>query len=372
MECSEKSRSVKAVVSPGFLGLVCSFLAAVLSLLPAPVCYASSAIPGWKLLNLDIDRSVSAQKMVTECLDDRTDLHASVNAIRLWTNSKGLKILRASIADWRSKYPNDKWLTFVGSGDFHQVTEPLIDALPKSARPLTIVMIDNHPDWFKAPAHYHCGAWVVQALKHSWVERVILLAQNSEDIRGDQFRFAPFHELCKGRVEMHPLSRTGVLVPLIWVSSVSGVESSRRRFLGTELKFATVHGLGAKGLGERLAMELAGKNVYISIDKDVMGLSEAITDWDQGQLKLTELLTIISKIADSSNLVGMDVCGERAPEPVHGVLKTLDSGREFKRHIRNFDKANLVNEKTNLEIIKAVRQAASISKNVRGAIDVKP
>lgn len=328
----------------------------------------ADTIPGWKLVNLDIDRSVASQKQVAAIVNERKDLHPSINAIRLWTNSKGLRIVRNSISELRKKYPNQKLLTFLGSGDFHQLAALLIESLPESAQPVTVVMFDNHPDWFKAPAHYHCGAWVVQALHLPWVERVILLGQNSSDIRGDQFRFAPFHELCKGRVELHPLAKESVFVPLIWASKVSGVESSRRRLLGTELRFSTLRSMGAQRMGDRLAGQLAGKNVYISIDKDVLASPEAITDWDQGKLPLKDLLTIVGKLFDSANVVGIDVCGERAPERLHGILKSIDSGRTFKRRIKNFDQANLINERANLQIINLVRSSTSINKNVHGEL----
>lgn len=327
------------------------------------------AIGGWKILNLDIDHSVSAQKKLDPYMDGRKDLYASEKAIRLWTGSKGLKVLRGAITEWRAKYPDDCWLTFVGSGDFHQTTATLIESLPPSQQPVTIILFDNHPDWFKAPAHFHCGAWVVQALKHPFVERVIMVAQDSEDIRGDQFRFAPFNELCKGRVEMHPLARNSVLVPLIWRSKVAGVESSKKTWLGTKLSFATVRGVGVPGIGERLAKELAGKNVYVTMDKDVLDHADAITDWDQGSLKLSEMTSIISRVAETANIVGMDVCGERAPGAIRGLLKSFDSGREFKRKITNFAEATSVNERTNLEIIKMVRNIADSHKHVSGTIE---
>ncbi|MBX9685523.1 MAG: arginase family protein [Candidatus Obscuribacterales bacterium] len=346
-----------------------ALFAVLLQMSQLPVVAAGESAPAWKILNLDIDQSVSAQKKLSPFIDERKDLHNSVNAIRLWTNSKGLKILRAAVSDLRAKYPEDKWLTFVGSGDFHQVTATLIESLPKSAQPLTIILFDNHPDWFKAPAHYHCGAWVVQALKHSFVEQVIMLAQNSADLRGDQFRLAPYNELCKGRVEMHPLLRKSSFVPLVWNSRVAGVESAKVGLFGTELRFQNLRDFGVQNLAEKLSKNLAGKNVYISIDKDVLDLNDAVTDWDQGQLSLKEMLEIISRVSENARIVGVDVCGERAPEPVHGLLKSFDCGRQFKRKIKNFDLANLVNERTNLEIIKTLRQAQMIRKEVSGSIE---
>ncbi|MDY0407035.1 hypothetical protein P5G51_018325 [Virgibacillus sp. 179-BFC.A HS] len=52
------------------------------------------------------------------------------------------------------------------------------------------------------------------------------------------------------------------------------------------------------------------KNIYISLDKDVLALSEARTNWDQGTMLLNEVLSIIEVLAKESHLLGMDVCGE--------------------------------------------------------------
>jgi hypothetical protein len=332
----------------------------------------AASIPGWKVLNFDVDQSVSSQKQTSILLDDKKDLHSAENSIRLWTGARGLKILRGAVSDMRGKYPEDKWLSFEGSGDLHQVAATLIETLPKPYQPVTVIQIDNHPDWFNAPEHFHCGAWVVQALKHPWVEKVIMIGQNSSDIRGDQFRFAPFGELRSGRVEMHPLLKEQALVPFLWSSHVKGVAASHRRFWGTELKFDTVRSVGAEAMGDRLARELAGKNVYISLDKDVMGEADALTDWDQGQMTLKELLTIIGKITASANLVGMDICGERAPQPLHGLLKRIDSGRLTKPGAKDFEHANQINEKTNVDIIKFIERECSVSKNVSGEVNSKP
>ncbi|MBX9720981.1 MAG: hypothetical protein K2X81_06290, partial [Candidatus Obscuribacterales bacterium] len=138
------------------------------------------------------------------------------------------------------------------------------------------------------------------------------------------------------------------------------------------LRFNTVRKNGADVLGDGLAKELAGKNVYITIDKDVLQESDAITDWDQGEMKLSELLSIVSRVADSANLVGVDVCGERAPQAIQGLLKSIDCGREFKRHIKDWDHVNSVNQTTNIDIVHSIEHAISGTKNVKAIIEPKP
>ena len=49
--------------------------------------------------------------------------------------------------------------------------------------------------------------------------------------------------------------------------------------------------------------------VYISIDKDILDVSECRTNWDQGNLTLKELTELISASASGRRIIGADVCG---------------------------------------------------------------
>ena len=49
--------------------------------------------------------------------------------------------------------------------------------------------------------------------------------------------------------------------------------------------------------------------LYISVDKDVMGTSECITNWDQGDLTMNELTEIIAEFSGGRKVIGADICG---------------------------------------------------------------
>ena len=49
--------------------------------------------------------------------------------------------------------------------------------------------------------------------------------------------------------------------------------------------------------------------LYISVDKDVMGTSECVTNWDQGDLSLKELAELITKLSEGRGVIGADICG---------------------------------------------------------------
>ena len=49
--------------------------------------------------------------------------------------------------------------------------------------------------------------------------------------------------------------------------------------------------------------------LYISVDKDVMSTDECITNWDQGDLSLEDLRSLIRSYAEGRTLIGADICG---------------------------------------------------------------
>lgn len=50
--------------------------------------------------------------------------------------------------------------------------------------------------------------------------------------------------------------------------------------------------------------------VYISVDKDVLAAGEVYTNWDQGQMKLEQMMTLLEGLFRERQIIGMDICGE--------------------------------------------------------------
>ncbi|MBR0164236.1 MAG: arginase [Lachnospiraceae bacterium] len=70
-------------------------------------------------------------------------------------------------------------------------------------------------------------------------------------------------------------------------------------------------------LEERLLSALwtepdASLPVYLSVDKDVLGDTEVVTNWDQGDMTLDALCADIRRLVSSHEILGADICG--APE----------------------------------------------------------
>ncbi|MBO4475133.1 MAG: hypothetical protein J5737_00210 [Bacteroidales bacterium] len=52
-----------------------------------------------------------------------------------------------------------------------------------------------------------------------------------------------------------------------------------------------------------------GLPVYLSVDMDVMPRQYARTDWDQGEMALSHLMSDIGRIAAGHRILGVDICG---------------------------------------------------------------
>jgi len=305
---------------------------------------------GWHVLSLDLDGAVAQQKQVVERLDETIDLESFQDSVRLYANRRGLAAVRQSIKEMRSRRAGP-WLTFLGSGDFHHLSAVLLESLPDSQKPVNVVLIDNHPDWFDMPLKYHCGTWVATALRLPWIESVTMIGQDSNDLIGKEFWFTPWADFCQGRVTVYPHTRESTFVPLRWPEKVTGAAASERSLGGVEIKFDTLSKLGVGALALRVAGSLKGKNVYLTIDKDAFNYDYALSDWEQGRLTLDDLNVLVRGLARDTHLIGVDICGEQAPGPLKGPWKRWDAGRIKDTRNPDWSKVNNVNQSTNLAIL---------------------
>ncbi len=300
---------------------------------------------------IDMDGSIPSQKQLVPHLVEIVPLHSEQKNLRLWANKRGLKIAQEVIQALREKHP-EPWLAFLGSGDFHHMTALLLETLSQEVRPVTLVLIDNHPDWFVTWPPYHCGNWVSQVVKLPWVKKIFLIGQDSSDISGGHFWSAPFKELCSGRIHLYPYARKKARVLLKWPSATLGVYRSVRRFYGVDLYFDTMSEKDSEEFFGDLAVELKDENIYISVDKDCLRQDVALADWEQGRLDLPTLRYGIEQLMKTSRVIGADICGEQAPEPLEGIFKRIDSGRVFKKP-SIFTESNKQHQETNLSLLKA-------------------
>ena len=59
--------------------------------------------------------------------------------------------------------------------------------------------------------------------------------------------------------------------------------------------------------------------LFISIDKDVLAPEFALTDWDQGDMTVPEMLELLKDITKTHKIIGVDICGESGEMAENGA-----------------------------------------------------
>ncbi|GAA0723193.1 hypothetical protein GCM10009105_34990 [Dokdonella soli] len=232
---------------------------------------------------LDFDRSVGALPGATII-----DLADWQEAIRFGCSLRRLREVRAVI---ESRLPAAHGTVFLGSGDYHHLTWPLIERRATDG-PFEIVVFDNHPDNMRFPFGVHCGSWVRKVALLPFVEHVHVLGISSGDVSAAHAWENYLAPLRRGK-----LSYWTVGVDTRWAARF-GLASAFRAF-------DTPAALIERFIDERGASK---RPVYLSIDKDVLSPDVARTNWDQGRLSDADLIHVIDRLAGT--LIGSDITGD--------------------------------------------------------------
>jgi hypothetical protein len=90
----------------------------------------------------------------------------------------------------------------------------------------------------------------------------------------------------------------------------------------------------------------------------VLPESEALTNWDQGQMPLRAMLDLITGIGARKRIAGADICGEFSLPALRNPLKKIES--RIDRPQRSADATRLArNEAVNRQLLGAIWQAAA-------------
>lgn len=232
---------------------------------------------------LDFDRSVGPLP------DARViELGRWQESIRFGCSRRSLRDVAREIEPQLPKRPGT---VFLGSGDYHHLTWPLVARLG-AHRPFDVIVFDNHPDNMRFPFGVHCGSWVRRVAALPFVQHVHVVGIGSSDVGAGH------------AWENH-------LLPLILGKLTYWT-------IGVDTRWATRVGLGRafhafdspQALLDRFVDSRRGSTsrVYLSIDKDVLSSDVARTNWDQGRMSDTDLFTAIDAL--DGTLVGSDVTGD--------------------------------------------------------------
>jgi hypothetical protein len=259
---------------------------------------------------LDLDGGLTAQKGLCRLHPSLTFLQDWGPQVRLACSHGAFVRFEQSLAD-RSGTPSDEApiLHFIGSGDFHHVTLALLRRL---TGPFNLLVLDKHPDWMRHIPFIHCGTWLAHALQLPGLQRVFHLGGELDF--DNSFRWlAPWQALRSGRI---------ITLPAV------------RRFRGgawEQIPHEPLRSHPEQMLTRARALrllspyreDLARYPLYISLDKDVMTVEDAVVNWDSGHLRLTEVETILETAQQlcRHQLAGMDIVGDWSAVRVQGLFR---------------------------------------------------
>jgi hypothetical protein len=305
-----------------------------------------------KIRILDFDGSVTKQKQLLERYEsDILDLKELGLSARYWVNSRDRKVIEKRITNSAKDA-----ITFLGSGDFHHISEILINSF---SQPMSLILFDLHPEWDTYSLFLGCGSWLSPVLKRENILKVILIGVSSEDISTFNINSGNLKSLKEDRVEIYPYAHRPSKVFLKRVPENISVRTERRPF------FSTIywHELVGENLGQffkGLIGRLPSKNVYVSIDKDCLNYDSALTNWEEGGFSLEQLLLMLKLIKENLRIIGLDITGDYSNIEVSGPLKRVLSYLDHPRNIKPLkmqeEFVTSVNERTNLKIIELLTE----------------
>ncbi len=158
---------------------------------------------------------------------------------------------------------------FIDSGNYHYMSAILTENVKE---PFSLAVLDHHPD-MQPPMFgdiLSCGGWVLKVIENN-----------------------PFVR------DIHIIGADRGLIDKL-------DKEDRKR-----VSFYDEDVLDSDGWAKVICPQ---HPVYLSIDKDVMTRDEIITNWDQGEMKSERLLSFVKKLRAEHKIIGIDVCGECAPD----------------------------------------------------------
>jgi len=313
-----------------------------------------------KLNIIHLDESLKKQKdfisLSQKYLANSIDASSFGSDLRLWAKNDILnKFYEFLKKNWKQEN-NEPILTFFGSGDFHHITNLLLRIiLEKYQELITVIHFDNHPDWVKFSHGIHCGSWVTQSLSEEKIDKVITIGANSKDLNFPEFKGANLKAIKEGKIILYPYNHE----PSFVFTNYKGGENYEQN--GRKIYWKNIINITPADLLARMSKQIKTSRIYISIDKDVLTFNDAVTNWDQGQIKLDYIIETIKLLKEKYNIIGADVTGDYSVPYYTGNLYT----RFIKKAEIMIDQSNInndnaltnnINEATNIRLLNFFKE----------------
>lgn len=157
---------------------------------------------------------------------------------------------------------------FIDNGNYHYISELWIE---KIRHPFALVVFDHHSDMQKSlfDEMLGCGSWILKAIEtQPYLQKVILIGMTASQKK-------KIEHLYKDKV-------------IIFLED----DILKHRFASFPLD------------------KIKDLPIYISIDKDILSKQVIETNWDQGQVNLLDLQSLLAILLTDCDVIGIDICGE--------------------------------------------------------------
>jgi len=299
---------------------------------------------------LDFDGSVATQRRLLEKYSaevvDMTDIGSRV---RFWTRDAMRKEICA-----RLKTSNKRAVTFLGSGDFHHVSAMLISMLEE---PLSVIDFDLHADWNIFGPRSCCGSWVREIHTDANVRKVAVIGADPGKTLSFTAQTGGYDLLASDKMEVYPMSRRNSKVFFRKIPHETSCRSEKG-VCHTKFNWSTVERDHLEDFTRNIIKELPTKRVYVTIDKDCLKKKYALTNWQEGEIDLEELLLMLKVIRENTQIEGVDITGDYSEVRLFGLAKKIVSfinrPRDFSAKDVAQDIITRVNEDTNIKILETL------------------
>ncbi|MBE5844141.1 MAG: hypothetical protein E7302_08155 [Butyrivibrio sp.] len=220
----------------------------------------------------------------TNCICDDFAIEEIKKRIR-----KGLMNTPGAGSDEEEKgaYSENPRISVFDNGNYHYMSRILMEILVedmKEESSFDLIVFDHHPDmkWTSYGDVLSCGCWVLSALK---------------DIRGLKY--------------VYIIGADKKLMKEAYADTPETID--RVHYFEDFSLFKKSIDSGETNIAEK---------IYISVDKDVVSKDELLTNWDQGDMSIDELINALDYFEEKyhDKILAVDVCGECAPDSEDGYL----------------------------------------------------
>jgi arginase family enzyme len=300
-----------------------------------------------QILNLDgaLESQTSLRTVAAWNSIATIELRDLAPRLRLWARERTMRAARRRLREHAREEPT---LSLLGSGDFHHLAVLLME---QAREPITIIHIDNHPDWVRLAPPWHCGSWVNQALRLPLVQRVITLGVCSGDLVRPDLKGGNLAALGRGRIVLFPWQHAPSRV---WRRLADG---AGHRYEKGHLVWSNLAEIGVEKALDVIIPRIETRAIWVSIDKDVLDEREALTNWDQGQMPLAAVVQVIRALGARFAIVGTDICGEFSAANHANWLKRWEARMDQPEREASVERLAR-NEATNRELLVAIEKAA--------------